>query len=61
MYVHSIKSKVRKLIQKTERERTVQEVYDRINMVHKDHGHGMCLVKNRSDLILGQKNTLIFN
>jgi len=33
----------------------VQEVYDRLNMMHKGHGNGMYLVKNRSDLILGQK------
>lgn len=36
-------------------------MYDRVNMVHQVHGRGMHLVKNRSDLILGQKkNTLIF-
>lgn len=53
-YVHCIKSKVRQLLGKAERERMVQEVYDRINMVHKSHGHRMHLVKTRSDLILGQ-------
>lgn len=40
---------------KAERERVVQEVYDRINMVLKGHRHRKHLVKNRNDLILGQQ------
>lgn len=55
MYVHCIKSKVRQLLRKAERERMVQEVYDRIDMVHKSHRHGIPLVKNRTDLIQGEK------
>lgn len=55
MYVHCIDSQVRQLRRKAERERMVQEACDRINIMHKGHGHGMPLVKNRSDLILGQK------
>lgn len=34
-------------------------MYDRVNMVHQVHGRGMHLVKNRSDLILGQKKKYI--